>query len=480
MVIAQSALYAQDGTLDPSFGGGDGYVLTDFSGGADQSYAVIQQSDGKIVASGFSDYGELQIISRYLPDGSIDTSFGTDGKVVNDFDNEPNFIFYSSLLQQTDQKLITVATNRLANSTQDFFLARYLENGDLDTSFGINGTVMTDYGEDVLSAASLLSDGKIIAGGWSQIGNSRYVLMAKYLPNGDLDTSFGVDGIVATYIHESPTIVFPFVMQPDGKILIAFRGTAGILTFHRYLANGTLDSTFGINGVVETNIAANLLYGSIAMKENGSLVAAMRLGPTNIVLAQFLSDGSLDTTFGFDGTTTINIPIVVPVTILLDQEENIILSGNNFGFEVGSYYIVRYDANGVIDNSFGSNGVTELGFESAAIALQNDGRILVSGSTYWYSGPVDLIVLRFRNGVLGSSDTEQGNFTVYPNPSQAVFTIKNDAFLGPVSYQITDATGKVIQTGNIEGTETKIDLSGASNGLYFVQVSNMTLKLIKN
>jgi len=479
-VIAQSILFAQDGTLDPSFGGGDGIVITDFSSGWDESYAIFQQSDGKIVASGFSDYGGLQSLSRYLPDGTIDTSFGTDGKVTNDFNNEPSFIYYSSILQQTDQKLITATTNNLLGGDQDFFLARYLENGDLDPSFGNNGTVLTDYGADKLSAISLLPDGKILAVGWSQIGNSRYLLLTKYLPNGDLDIAFGVDGVVATYLHESSTIVFPFVVQNDSKILVAFRGAAGLLTFHRYLANGMLDPTFGTNGVVETTIASSVLYGSIAMKENGTIVAFMGLGSSTVILTQFLSDGSLDTSFGTNGVANVNVPIVLPINVLLDQDENILISGNDFGFEIGAYFITRYDSNGILDTTFGANGTTTLGFESHAMTLQSDGKILVTGDTYWYNGPVDFAVVRFRNGNLGTSDSEQLNFTVYPNPSRDIFIIKSGAFLDTISYQISDPSGKIIQTGNFAGGETKINLVGMAKGIYFVQILNTTLKLIKN
>ena len=480
LFLVQFSLFSQDGTLDPSFGNGNGYVITNFGSPEDMSYATLEQTDGKIVAFGFSDYGREQSLSRYLPDGSIDNSFGTDGKVTNDFNNEGNFIFYAFINQQSDGKLLTGATNRLPGGTQDFILARYLTNGDLDTTFGNNGTVMTHYGEDVLSATALLPDGKILASGWSRVGDSRYVLLTKYLANGDLDTSFGVDGIVATFIHESTTIVFPFVVQDDGKILVSFRGASGFLTFHRYLANGMLDPTFGTNGVVVANIASGLLYGSIAMKENGNIVAAMRLGNSSVILTQFLSDGSMDTSFGTNGITNVNVDYDVPVDVLLDQDENILISGNNFGFEIGDYFLTRYDTNGILDITFGANGTTQMGFESHGITLQSDGKILVAGGTYWFSGPVNFVIVRFRNGNLGTPDSEQLNFTVYPNPSQDIFTIRSGAFLDSVSYRISDASGKIIMTGNLEGSETKLDLSEVSNGLYFVEVSNRTLKLLKN
>jgi len=480
LFFCQCALFSQDGTLDPSFGNGNGYVITDFTSSEDQCYAVIEQADGKIVAFGYADYGENQSLSRYLPDGSLDASFGVDGKVKNDFNCEGGFIFYGSINEQDDGKLVTGSTHRLPGGASDIFLTRHLLNGELDTDFGVNGTVRTNHGIDMLSATSVLPDGKIIASGWSQIGSSRYLLLAKYLTDGTPDTSFGDDGIVATYLHESSTIVFRFQIQNDGSILVAFRGASGFLTFHRYLADGTLDSNFGTAGVVVTNIASSLLYGSIAIKENGAIVAVMRLGNNNIVLAQFLADGSPDLSFGTNGITTLNIPHDVPVDMLLDQNENILISGNDFGFEISDYFLIRYDTNGVLDTSFGQGGVTRLGFESHSISLQKDGKILLAGGTYWYSGPVDFVVIRIRNGNLGISEGEQQNFKVSPNPSKNVFTIKNTAYFNRVPYQISDAFGKIIQTGNFEGTENKLDLSGASNGLYFLHVSNTSIKLLKN
>ena len=479
LFLAHPFLFSQDGTLDPTFGGGDGIVVTDMGGAEDQGYSLVEQADGKIVAFGFSDYGSNQSLARYLPDGSLDTSFGIDGKVINDFNNEPGFLWYGSIVQQSDQKLVTGATHRLPGSNTDFFLARYLTNGDLDPSFGDNGIVMTHYGFDVLSRIAILPDGKIIAGGWSELGSSDHVLLVKYLPNGDLDPSFGVDGIVATSINYQSTIVFPFVLLEDGKILVAFRGTAGVLTFHRYLANGILDPTFGANGVVVTPIVSGLLYGSIAVKENGEIVAYMSVGNSNLIIAQFLADGSTDTSFGTNGITSVNAPIVIPANVLLDQDENIVVSGNNFGFEIDTFYISRYDSQGVLDTSFGTNGTTPLGFESHSLTLQNDGKILVTGGTFWYSGPVDFVVVRFRNGILEIPDNTLQEFTVFPNPSQSLFTIKSDGLIESVSYQIIDMTGKVLQQGELNDNQTTLDLSSVQSGLYFLNAGNTTLRLIK-
>ncbi|MEL6809735.1 MAG: T9SS type A sorting domain-containing protein [Bacteroidota bacterium] len=472
-------MFPQDGTLDPSFGG-DGFVTTNFPGSPDQSYAIVQQDDGKIVASGFSGYGDIHILSRYMPDGSLDTSFGTDGKVMNDFNVvPPPFTYFSSIDQQADGKLVTGSSHRLSGGNLDFFLVRYLTNGQLDTSFGDNGVVSTDFGVDYLSAIAVLPDGKILAGGWSEQGGSTFVMLTKYLPNGDLDNSFGTDGIVTTYLHSISSIVFPFMELPDGKVLVAGRGTNGFLTFHRYLSNGTLDPDFGTDGILQASVASANLYGSVTIKDNGKMVAALVLGQSNVKVMQFLEDGSLDPSFGTNGMTDIEIPLFFPYKILLDDNENILVSGKIFGFEVSTYYLLRYNSNGILDTSFGDNGSSALGFESTTMSFQDDGKILVTGHTYWYNGTVNFVVVRFQNGILRTTDIGLPEFVVSPNPSQDEFIIRSDRYLENIPYGITDISGKVIQTGFLEGIKAIIDLSDAMNGVYFLKLPGTTLKLLK-
>ncbi|RMA66073.1 T9SS type A sorting domain-containing protein [Ulvibacter antarcticus] len=482
--LLSMVIYSQDGTLDTAFGG-NGFVVTDFYGEHDQSHSIIQQSDGKIVSFGFAEYGNIDILARYLPNGDLDVTFGTNGKVVHDLDSDHGYIFYvdTSLHQQSDGKIITAATYLNTNGEQDIIMVRYLENGNIDTSFGIDGLVKTHFGVDEIASTLLLPDGKIVVGGTSTVGDSRYLLVAKYLSNGSLDISFGVNGMVTSYINDYPTYAFPLVLQPDGKILIAYRkqesNNLRTLMFQRYLENGQLDTSFGNAGTVTTNIVAGLLYGTIALKSNGNILAAIRLGDP--ILAQFLPNGEPDISFGTNGRKSIDVPSRIPFKLLLDENENILISGNEFGFEIGSYYLTRFDPDGELDPTFGSNGETILGFESGEIIMQSDHKILITGCTYWYSGPVDFVIARLNNDVLDVSESQLENFVLYPNPSNGIFTLKSmSGFTSEMTFVVTDVSGKILQKSTITDIHTDINLSEASNGLYFLKVSEATFKLLKN
>ncbi len=480
--------FCQDGTLDTSFGN-NGLVVTDFLGAGDQSYSILEQNDGKIVSFGFANNGDITILSRYNPNGDLDPSFGNNGKVINDFGNIPGFVFYTSVHQQNDGKIITTSEDLDPNGDLDIFLVRYLENGDLDNTYGTGGTIRLDYGEDKLASSLLLPDGKVLVGGTTTIGESRYILLAKYLENGSLDLSFGNNGMVINYINDEPTWSFPLILQPDGKVLMAYRkqeaNNLRTLMFQRFLENGELDPSFGVAGVVTTNITASHIHGSIALKENGNIMAVIRLAPgnqDNPILAQFLSNGELDLSFGVQGRKNIPVLSIVPLNIILDQNENILISGNDYSFEIRNYFLTRFNSDGDLDPTFGVSGRTELEFESHGIIMQADNKILVTGYSFWYeAGDVDFKIFRLNNGILGISANTLQDLNVYPNPSEGVFTIKNSSsFDSETKYFVTDLSGKIIQKGVLKTMETTINLSEAQAGIYFLKTSGTTLKLLKN
>jgi uncharacterized delta-60 repeat protein len=171
------ARYNSDGTLDLTFGTG-GKIKTDFSGGSEYASAVAIQPDGKIVAVGET-YGYATgsyddfALARYNVDGSLDASFGTDGKVSTDFFSSPDYAY--DVLLQPDGRIIAIgraATTTYAESL-DFALARYNSDGSLDTSFGLNGKVNTDFfGDDSAQRAVLTANGRVIAAGYSISGDT--------------------------------------------------------------------------------------------------------------------------------------------------------------------------------------------------------------------------------------------------------------------------------------------------------------------
>jgi len=266
------------GDLDPSFGAG-GKVTTDFFGYWDAASSVALQADGKIVAAGtvadncYQRFCNLYFaLARYMPDGSLDPSFGTGGKVatVATYGGEPVWTFGGDVAVLPDGKILALGST-LRNTAPpgswegkwSLLLVRYLPDGQLDPSFGTGGWVRTNLGDryEDSSAFAVLPGGEILVGGF--VGPSWS--LTKYLADGSVDTRFGEGGTVKSLLSGvgggMPTWVG---VQPDGRIVeVGFNYTGGHLSggypdkrfvIARFLSDGSQDPSFGGGGVVSTKI----------------------------------------------------------------------------------------------------------------------------------------------------------------------------------------------------------------------------------
>jgi len=249
--------YNRDGSLDRSFGTG-GKVSTDL-GENDVVNALVLQPDGKLVAAGSSLASDRAVfaLARYNRNGTLDTSFGTGGKVITDFTGDDQAY---ALVLQADGKLVA------AGGPFDFKLARYNRNGTLDTSFGTGGKVITDFDGGVDRAGALVvQDGMVVAAGSTTTGFA----LARYHRDGTLDTSFGTGGKVIT---DGTGEAHALIAQ--GNKLIA-AGTGGDFVLARYHRNGALDRSFGTGGKVTTDFGTTFEEAnSLVLQADGKLVAA--------------------------------------------------------------------------------------------------------------------------------------------------------------------------------------------------------------
>ncbi len=213
--------YNTDGLLDTSFGSG-GKVTTDF-GNDDAAYAMAIQGDGKIVVAGYSSNGtnlDFTIV-RYNTDGSLDTSFDGDGKVTTDI-GIGSYDFANTIAIQGDGKIV-VAGYSSNGSNNDFAIVRYNTDGSLDTSFGSDGKVTTPIGsgDDEAYAIAIQGDGKIVVAGYSSNGSNNDFAIVRYNADGSLDTSFGTGGKVTTDFGGDDAAAYAIAIQGDGKIVVA-------------------------------------------------------------------------------------------------------------------------------------------------------------------------------------------------------------------------------------------------------------------
>jgi uncharacterized delta-60 repeat protein len=378
---------ASPGQLDTSFGG-DGKVTTQFAtGSVDEALAVAIQSDGKIVAAGES--LDHFAVARYTTPGRLDTAFGDDGKVATYFAAGSDDVAYAVAIQ-ADGKILAVGVTGL--SYRRFALARYNVDGTLDATFGGDGRVTTHFtarSADLAFAVAIQADGKVVAAG---VSNDRFAL-ARYTTNGKLDTTFGGDGKVTTHFTAASEDQSQSVaIQADGKIVAAgesFPSSAPSSDFAlaRYDSRGRLDSTFGGDGKVRTDFAAGSddSANAVAIQADGKIVAA-GFSHDRFALARYNSNGRLDTAWGGDGTVTTHFAdrsTDVAEAIGIQADGKIVTAGDSV-LSNDHFALARYTTDGRLDSAFGSDGRVTTRFATwstvaFAVAIQGDGRIVAAG-----------------------------------------------------------------------------------------------------
>ena len=382
-LFAVTPLLAAGGELDTTFGTG-GIVVQDF-GGQDTGLGLVVQPDGKIVMVGGSDAAGSTgfALARYMPDGILDSSFGLGGLVTT-----PGTLPSHDVGLQSDGKLVVVG------SVQDVEVARYNTDGSLDLSFGTDGITTTDIGggTDWGRAVAVLPDDKIMLGGTSLIahggGSNKDFAVVRYNANGSLDTTFGNGGFVTSHFGSNEEIT-SLALQPDGK-LIAAGWSNSIFAVARYNVDGTLDPTFGTGGVATISFRdiddIDLAF-AVALQPDGKIVVAGNSSTLNqnwdFALARLNSDGSLDTSFGVGGKVESDFGGNERIHALAVQSDgNILAAGQTLG---GHITLARYLPDGSLDSLFGVGGVltTPVGDTSLAhaMAFQSSDKLVVGGTT---------------------------------------------------------------------------------------------------
>jgi len=386
LFVSVQMAQAADGDLDPTFGTG-GMLMTDINRSTDIANAVAIQADGKLVVVGTTyrqnDFsGEDFVVTRHNTDGTLDNTFGVGGKVRTDF---PGLAAVpSSVVIQPDGKIVVAGgAFPLFTFLGNFEVVRYNPNGSLDTSFGDGGIVTTifpqgSYAFDV----ALQSDGKIIAAGTvfvdfdpGEMSDTDFAL-ARYNPDGTPDATFGSGGQISTDFLGHEDDAFSVLIQPDGKI-VAVGSANDPATFYdfaaaRYLSNGTIDTTFGVAGKVHTDFGDQNFdrARSAALQPDGRIVAAGFAishggGVQNFAVARYTSSGVLDTTFSRDGKTQIDFGNCCQsaTKVLLQSDGKIItVGGSNGESSDDDFLLARLNPRGSVDATFGVGGQVRTSF----------------------------------------------------------------------------------------------------------------------
>lgn len=344
--IGMVALDASGG-IDGTFGT-VGTVVTDPSSGQGQAFAMLIQPDNKIVLAGEVDTGNGSSLAvlRYNENGSLDTTFDGDGiatLAIGGFATEGRAIG-----QQTDGKLV-VAASAYNGSNTDFAVVRFDSDGLLDMSFDADGYALIDFsgGQDLPSAVSIDSYGKIVVAGYSATGSPHDMALTRLNADGSLDTEFDTDGKLLLVVGEAQSAVRAIQIQPDDKIVGVGGSISGgflVFTVIRLNTDGSYDGTFGTAGIATSGFDANHAEPFAALLQgDGKILTGgyTNQAPGGFALVRFKSTGEIDSEYGASGQVVTSFDIGGSATIrvfALQGDGKVVAVGTGSPFLIARYF----------------------------------------------------------------------------------------------------------------------------------------------
>ncbi|MBN2612920.1 MAG: T9SS type A sorting domain-containing protein [Bacteroidales bacterium] len=471
VILLLSAFYAvrlsaQPGSLDKDFNI-DGRETSPITTGNDEAHDIVVQPDGKILLAGttfmestFNDFGMI----RYNSNGTLDNSFKSTGKLIKDIGTRNDGIMAAAL--QPDGKIIVAGYSLASATNNDFVIARFNGDGTIDNSFSEDGIQTTDFDakSDWIMDLAIQKDGKIVAAGYSLIGSTYAFSLVRYNTDGTLDNTFDSDGKVLVFIENS-NHANSIAIQPDGKIVVAGYSytseTKNDFTLIRLNTNGSMDDTFGLGGKVRTPLSQ--LYdeiNSIVIQPDGKILAVGSYSNSSsdkdFAVARYNKNGTIDNTFGSDGIVirSFGTGADVATGIILQPDGKIVAGGYMNNGSDNDFAIIRYNSNGTPDNSFGTNGSVSTAIGTGndialSIGIQPDGKILMAG--YCNNGTNnDFAVVRYLSGlIINDLDFKlcDNSLLIYPNPVEHETTLEYNLMEDNVlTICLFDMHGKLITT----------------------------------
>ena len=498
-LIQYDTCYSQPGKLDLTFGG-SGYVLTQFGNQILNTTNLVIQPDGKIIALGaaFTAQGsnsnigryatELVSIVRYNTNGTLDQNFGSGGKIqlITGIGIYPYSYNGPYPAIQPDGKILFAYTILNSDSNFDYALTRLNTDGSIDTTFGSNGTVQTDYDStkfDFIYSIVVQPDRRIILGG--SAGTTPFLV--RYQATGIIDSSFGVNGKVTV-----PSLfnLRNMTLLPSGQILIR----TGSLQLLRLTSDGQIDTTFHSPVYnlphAEYNISSMASWNDGSIFLGGDTMNLNNNSNTTSFLIKLTPSDSMDTSFNSCGYTFDNILANSSISaIAIASDGSIFVSGSAGYMEnintAYSIYVTKYMQNGSTDSSFGNNGSFIMdtllvgNTTASAIAIESDGKIVILGNG---NSPGFLVLRLLNNLTLGIVKFDCGGdiMQIYPNPiyhrATLSYELVNDERISIGIYGMDGRQVQAIVTNQYKhsGKYTQtIDLNeNISAGNYILRIAN--------
>lgn len=495
--LLSTSLLAQAGTLDPSFANAGIQQLAPGTL-HDVAYDVIALPDTTSLICGTARINgtNAMFVAHLLQNGSLDSGFGTNSGYTFFNYGEEAYAYAMGLGLDGSIYLAGLAYPTFAQST--VILAHTDANGIPDMPFGTDGVVSTPVGTLDAEAKGLViqPDGRIVLGGSVvNAGNfARDILFLRYNPDGSLDNTFSGDGIQIADAYASEDLLNDIALLEDGSIVGA--GYADIIgdmktVLARVDANGEFVTGFGGDGVIIPgfSVTQDRAFGMMSAGQRFLVTGSFMDVPGNddIYVASFNDDGTLDQTFGQQGVSITDVDAnEVGLDLAKGTDGSIIACGTTgqAGFGVPRDFIVmRFSAEGAPDSGFGTGGYVvtsiDVDFDDAnAVAVQPDGKILAAGFPAGFSDFTDndVAVVRYLADGPSSVTVHAGNagdLTVYPNPASSGYVwLKSTALRAGTIIDVLDAAGRVVFRSAMTGVANGIPVDGLDAGRYQVRITN--------
>lgn len=493
----QLAAMSQDGTLDETFGTG-GVVLTDI-GLVDGARASVVQSDGKIIVAGLTgDIGAYShLLIRYNPDGSLDESFGESGITTTSLGvGEASC---EAVQLQEDGKIIVVGTYLLAEGgPADIALARYNTDGSLDLSYGDDGIVLTNSEEtEVFEGgirAKIQSDDKVVVLGFRNDDTFGFLLL-RYNTDGSLDNTFGDEGIVSPVLGDfaGESEELNIVIDDEGNIFLASAvygegESHSDFSIVKYDSAGELDLTFGTDGQVLANISvtdgvsSNDNGSDIAFQSDGKIIVAGMIYDESgaFAVARFTASGVLDMSFGTDGVVYTETAAWSECTALaIQSNDKIIITGYASYEEFNDEFVVmRYTADGELDETFGTDGIIvenlSLGDDYAEdIHIIDNEKVLVTGTEAGEFGLDSRVALvqYLINPELSVPDFEMGGEELSVYPNPTKGNFTIRGISGNFDLQLFALDGRLVYSMENQQSTDVVINQSLDSGTYLLVIT---------
>lgn len=505
--------FAQPGSLDETFGRG-GKATPVFGQYGSEAEGVAIQTDKKLIVVGKqfnAANNEFEVI-RFNSDGSLDKTFGTKGNVHTLISGTCGA---RSVAIQPDGKIVVVGTCS-DFTTPSMAVARYNEDGTLDSDFNGTGTAIISFGNSYAEAYSLViqPDGKIVIGGDirdAEDGDILKFALARLKADGTIDDNFGNHGKVVSGFNGKHAYAYKILLQADNKIIAAgtIRNTNDDdFAVIRYKANGNIDESFGTTGKLIADFGGDDGGTAAALQSDGKIIVA---GVSSIsfvysfAMIRYKKNGTPDNSFGTNGKATNDFGGVISsigdrIGIAIQADSKILLAGqgspeHSVSGNYADFAIARFELNGDADNNFGTNGLVRTDFRRKTdaahdILIQPNGKIVVVGES---TSSLTYAVARYNPGgsALNEAMTGKTNITIpietavniFPNPVQNELHIRGLGITTEKKLSVVDVSGNILKTVNTKQDELFWDIQSIPAGIYYLRIQHdskiTSLKFVK-